>query len=343
MLSRPNPDPAATVRRLVTGADLPRGDSRALFAELVAGRLGEAEIAAILLSLKHKGETVEELVGAAEALLAAAVPFESPELEFADCCGTGGDSSGSINVSTATGLVAAACGLSVVKHGNRSVSSQCGSADVLEALGAQLDCTPQQSRAALEHSGFCFLLAPRYHPGLAHAGPVRKMLGVRTIMNLLGPCCNPAHPPIQLLGVADRALLRPIAETLREIGVRSALVVHGSGLDEIAIHGETEAIRLSAGSLQEERIRPEDAGLERSPVTEITGGGPEENATRLRDLLEGRGAAADRNIVAINAGALLHLGSKASSLADGTAMARDAIASGAAARTLFAYVEASRG
>jgi anthranilate phosphoribosyltransferase len=167
------------------------------------------------------------------------------------------------------------------------------------------------------------------------------MLGVRTAMNLLGPCCNPARPPVQLLGVADPRLLRPIAETLREVGIRHALVVHGSGLDEIALHGDTQAIRLRDGELEDRLIRPEDAGLERTPVSAIAGGGPEENAARLRELLAGSGPRADRDIVAINAGALLELAGKAPSLREGTALAGAAIDSGAAARTLAAYVEAS--
>src|SRR5439155_4796138 len=182
------------------------------------------------------GETSEELIGAAAALRRAAQPFPSPDYLFADSCGTGGDFSGSINVSTAAGIVAAACGLPVVKHGNRSFTSQCGSADVLEALGAKLDVSAERSRAILDQTGFCFLLAPLYHPGIAHAGPVRRALKVRTIMNLLGPCLNPARPQVQLLGVPDPSLLRPIAETLDALGVERALVVHGSGLDEIALH-----------------------------------------------------------------------------------------------------------
>ena len=166
-------------------------------------------MAAAFVALRIKGETAEELIGAALALRSAARQFPSPAYLFADSCGTGGDFSGSINVSTAAGIVAAACGLPVVKHGNRSFTSKCGSADVLEALRARLDLTPLESRDILDRTGFCFLLAPMYHPGIAHAGPVRRQLKVRTIMNLLGPCLNPAHPKVQLLGVPDPKLLRP--------------------------------------------------------------------------------------------------------------------------------------
>src|SRR3954463_16756946 len=280
-------DPASefAIARLLDGNDLNRAEARSLFNQIVAGTLSEPLMAAAFTALRVKGETAEELIGAAEALRAAARAFPAPSYQFADSCGTGGDFSGSINISTAGGIVAAACGLPIIKHGNRSVTSKCGSADVLEALGARLDLTPLESREILDQTGFCFLLAPLYHPGIAHAGPVRRALKVRTIMNLLGPCLNPARPRVQLLGVADPALLRPIAETLRALGVERALVVHGSGLDEIALHGFTNAVALIDGDLEEHEITPEQAGLERMPKQQIAGGLPAENARRLSDLL----------------------------------------------------------
>src|SRR5690348_2686045 len=259
----------ASIAALLEGEDLDRESARDLFSRIVEGSLPEPLMAAAFVALRIKGETSEELIGAALALRDAARPFPSPSYLFADSCGTGGDFSGSINVSTAAGIVAAACGLPVVKHGNRSFTSKCGSADVLEALGARLDLTPLESRDILDHAGFCFLLAPQYHPGIAHAGPVRRALKVRTIMNLLGPCLNPAHPKVQLLGVPDSKLLRPIAETLRALKVERALVVHGSGLDEVAIHGFTQAVRLADGELEEIEITPEQAGLRRLPMEQI--------------------------------------------------------------------------
>src|SRR5689334_21135347 len=266
-VAEPEADPTAelAIAQLLEGEDLDRGAARSLFGRIVEGSLGEPLIAAAFVALRAKGETSEELIGAAEALRAAARSFPSPSYEFADSCGTGGDFSGSINVSTAAGIVAAACGLPVVKHGNRSFTSKCGSADVLESLGARLDLTPLESREILDQTGFCFLLAPSYHPGIAHAGPVRRALKVRTIMNLLGPCLNPARPKVQLLGVADPKLLRPIAETLRALGVERALVVHGSGLDEVALHGFTRAVSVIGDELDELEITPEDAGLRRLP------------------------------------------------------------------------------
>src|SRR3954469_8277985 len=251
-------DPASelAIARLLDGNDLSRAEARSLFNQIVAGTLGEPLMAAAFTALRIKGETAEELIGAAEALRAAARAFPAPSYQFADSCGTGGDFSGSINISTAAGMVAAACGLPIVKHGNRSFTSKCGSADVLEALGARLDLSPLESRDILDQTGFCFLLAPLYHPGIAHAGPVRRALKVRTIMNLLGPCLNPAQPKVQLLGVADPRLLRPIAETLRALGVQRALVVHGSGLDEVALHGFTQAILLDGDNLEDLEITP---------------------------------------------------------------------------------------
>src|SRR6476659_5029761 len=296
----PNPLP-----KLLTGEDLPIEDSEHLFERLVLGKLEPAEIAGMLIALRMKGETAEEMIGAAKALSAAALPFERPDYLYADCCGTGGDGSGLINVSTATAFVAAACGLPIAKHGNRSVSSRCGSADVLEAVGAKIDIPPEKARKLLDETGFCFLFAPAYHPGMKHAAVVRRQLEVRTVMNLLGPCLNPARPRVQLLGVADPKMLRRIAQTLAAMGVEQALVVHGSGLDEVALHGETRALKLSRGSIEELRIAPEDAGLERAPLKVVTGGDVEENACRLKALLARSAARAEEDIVILNTAALL--------------------------------------
>ncbi len=329
------------IAELLDGGTLDRHAARLLFAKIVEGRLSEPLMAAAFVALRVRGETSEELIGAGLALRAAARPFPAPQSLFADSCGTGGDFSGSINVSTAAGLVVAACGLPIVKHGNRSFTSQCGSADVLEALGAKLDISPEQSRLTLDDTGFCFLLAPLYHPGIAHAGPVRRALKVRTIMNSLGPCLNPARPPVQLLGVADPRLLRPIAETLQALGTRRALVVHGSGLDEIALHGPTSGVLLSDGGLSDVELTPEQAGLERQPVERIVGGTPQVNAERIAALLSGRGSDADTSVVAINAGALLMTAGQAPDLREGVALARDAIGLGKASRVLRHFVDAT--
>jgi anthranilate phosphoribosyltransferase len=334
----PNPLP-----RLLAGEDLTAEDAEHLFERLVLGRLEPAEIAGMLIALRMKGETAEEMIGAARGLFAAARPFDRPDYQFADCCGTGGDGSGLINVSTAVAFVAAACGLPIAKHGNRSVSSRCGSADVLEALGARIDVGPADARRLLDATGFCFLFAPAYHPGMKHAALVRRQLSVRTVMNLLGPCINPALPSVQLLGVADPRMLRRIAQTLDAMGVEEALVVHGSGLDEVALHAETRAVRLSRGTLSELTLAPEDAGLERAPLSRVTGGDVAENARRLKLLMDGAGERAEQDIVILNTAALLLASGRAASLIEGAAQARAALESGAAGGVLRSYIGASNG
>jgi anthranilate phosphoribosyltransferase len=337
--SQPVPNP---LPKLLSGEDLTSEESEHLFERLVLGRLEPAEIAGMLIALRMKGETAEEMIGAARALSTAALPFDRPDYLYADCCGTGGDGSGLINVSTATAFVVAAAGLPVAKHGNRSVSSRCGSADVLEAVGAKIEVPPEKARALLDETGFCFLFAPAYHPGMKHAGLVRRQLEVRTVMNLLGPCINPAHPPVQLLGVADPKMLRRIAQTLAAMDVQEALVVHGSGLDEVALHGETRAIRLSGGTIEELEITPEEAGLERAPLNVVTGGDVEENAARLKALLAGRASRAEEDIVILNAAALLLTAGKAATLREAAELAREALASGRSAKVLDSFIEGSR-
>ena len=328
---------------LFDGVSLSQDEAEELFGLLVAGRLSEPSIAALLIALKLKGESEDELIGAARALRAADTDFPRPDYLFADSCGTGGDGSGSINVSTAAAFVAAAAGLPVAKHGNRSFSSRCGSADVLEHLGAKLDASPETSRRALDETGFCFLFAPAYHPGLKHAGPVRRALKVRTIMNVLGPCVNPAEPTVQLLGVADPRLVEPVAQVLQALGVEQAMVVHGAGLDEVALHDASDAVRLKDGRLDRLTLTPELAGLERAPLASLKGGGPEENAERLKALLFGCGTSAERHAVAINAGTLLLAAGEAASLKEGADLALQTIASGKAYRVLEAFIELSHG
>ena len=339
----PERDVAPLLHRLYDGHDLDAGQAEDLFSALVAGELDDASVAAMLIALRLKGETPDELTGAARALRAADADFPRPDYLFADSCGTGGDGSGSINVSTAAAFVVAACGLPVAKHGNRSITSRCGSADVLERLGAKVDVPPEVSRRALDETGICFLFAPRYHPGLRHAGPVRRSLKVRTIMNILGPCLNPAEPQVQLLGVADPRLVGPVAETLAGLGLRDALVVHGAGLDEVALHGETEAARLHEGKIERLTLTPEQAGLKRIPVETLKGGDAEENARRLAALLQGYGLPAEGDIVALNAGTLPMTAGLAADLRDGVEMAQEAMGTGEAYRRLKLFAEASHG
>ena len=340
----PSPETDA-LALLLSGADLSRAQMGGLVALLVKGEMPEPVIAAMLTALRFKGETQEELIGAAHALRAADAPFARPDYLFADTCGTGGTGGAgaeAINISTAVGFVSAAVGLPVVKHGNRSFSSKCGSADVLERLGASIEASAEVSRKALDESGFCFLFAPLYHPGLKHAGPVRRMMKVRTVFNLLGPCLNPAEPKVQLLGVAEERLLDPIAAALASLGVERALVVHGGGLDEIALHAPTQAVLVREGKTERIVLRPEDAGLRAQGLEGLAGGGPEENADRLHKLLNGRGAQIEAEAVAVNAGALLWLAGLAPDFRAGVEQALDALASGSPGKVLETYIAATR-
>jgi anthranilate phosphoribosyltransferase len=313
------------------------------FAEMVHGRLSDVEIAAILAALKTRGETPAVLAGAARALRDAAVPFPKPDYPIADTCGTGGDGANTINVSTAAAFVAAAGGVKVAKHGNRATSSSCGSADLLELLGVRLDPPPAVGRRCLDEAGVCFLFAPAYHPGVRAATGVRRALRTRTAFNLLGPLANPAHPEFQVMGIYAPHLVRPAAETLRLLGCRSALVVNGNGLDEIALHGETTAAFLHEGVVDDVTFTPEDAGLARSPIESLGSGPPETAGAWLRGLLGGRGERAHIDAVALNAGAMFWIAGLASSLAAGTDTALDILASDRALTHLDLLVELSHG
>jgi anthranilate phosphoribosyltransferase len=328
------------LERLCAREDLTTEETYAFFLEIVRGRVSELALAAVLTALKAKGEVAAEIAGAAMALRASAVPFDTAPMQVADTCGTGGDGAATFNVSTAAAFVAAACGVPVVKHGNRSVSSRCGSADVLEALGISVELEASVLQKLLAQLGFCFLFAPRMHPGIRHAGPVRQALGVRTLFNVLGPLANPARPAFQVLGTGLRTWVKPMAETLHLLGTRSALIVHGSGLDEIALHGETHAIRLHEGTMTECVLMPEDVGLKRSPLAALRGGAPLENAQALRDLLGGAGPSAFHDAVALNAGALLWVTGTEDSLHLGVSRASEVLRSGAAGALLTRYQEA---
>jgi anthranilate phosphoribosyltransferase len=320
---------------ICAGQDLAREEIRSVFARIVAGELSEVEIAALVIALKAKGETPEEIAGAAEALRAAAAPFPRPEdLQYADTCGTGGDGAHTINISTAAAFVAAELGVPVAKHGNRSVSSRCGSADVLEACGVNLNPTPEVAAECLREIGICFLMAPQYHSGLRHAGPVRKALGTRTIFNLLGPLVNPATPCWQVMGVYAPEYTEPLARTLGLLGCEAALVVHGSGLDELALHGPSKGSLWKNGVLETVEFTPEEAGLERRELSELAGGSPEDNAAWLRGFLAGEGSDAHNEAIALNVGALLWVSGEFPDLKAATGRALDAIRLGSAIERL---------
>ena len=318
---------------------LSREESAATFGRFVGGDYTEIEMAAVLAALKTRGETPEVMAGAVEALLASARPFPRPGTSFADCCGTGGDGAGTVNISTATAFVLAEMGIPIAKTGNRSVSSRCGSADVLEAVGVRLDPAPEVSRRCLDEIGVAFLFAPHYHPGVRHAAPVRRALGVRTTFNLVGPIANPARPPWQMMGVYDAALCEPAAQTLRLLGREVALVVHGGGLDEVALHAPTTGALLRDGTIREVRLTADDAGLPATPLPILTGGGPAENVEWLVALLEGKGRPAHVNVVALNAGALALAVGRARTLREGAREAREALLGGGCALRLRRLAE----
>ena len=333
----------AEILDTLSRCSLTREEATGVFAHVIDGACSTIELAGLLSALKARGETADEIAGAAQALRRTALPFPRPDYRFADTCGTGGDATSTRNVSTAVAVVAAEIGIPVAKHGNRAVSSSCGSADVLEALGVRLDASPAIARRCMDETGLCFLFAPHYHAGVSHAVPVRQALGTRTIFNLLGPLANPARPPIQIVGVYEPHLCRPIAATLGMLGAEAALVVHGDGLDEIALHGTTRAVLLRDGHLTELEFTPEEAGLDRVPLERLRGGEPSENAIAMRLVLEGLDSGAYRDAVALNAGALAWVFGRTASLADGVAVALEALASGRAAARLDRWIAVSHG
>ncbi|WP_413111376.1 anthranilate phosphoribosyltransferase [Thaumasiovibrio sp. DFM-14] len=286
---------------------LTESESRALFDAVIKGDVDPLLLASVLTALKVKGEAPSEIAGAAKALLDNAAPFPSPDYDFADIVGTGGDGHHTINISTTAAFVAAACGLKVAKHGNRGVSSKSGSSDLLDKLGINLAMPADTAREALDEFGVCFLFAPQYHGGVRHAMPVRQALKTRTIFNVLGPLINPARPNIELMGVYDAALVRPIAETMAAMGMKRAAIVHGSGLDEVAIHGETTVAEIIDGQIHEYTLTPADFGVETYPLNAIKGGEPEENRRIIEQILTGKGTMAQQSAVAVNVAMLMRL------------------------------------
>ena len=339
-------DVTAALRRLCAREDLGRAETEALFGALMDGEVSDPLKAALLAALAVKGESAAEIAGAAAAMRRRVVPIPHGRDDLIDTCGTGGDGAGTFNVSTAAALVAAAGGMRVAKHGNRSVSSRSGSADVLAALGVEIELPPPAAARALEEVGIAFLFAPLYHPAMKAVMAVRRELAVRTIFNVLGPLTNPAGARRQLLGVFAPHLVETVARVLAELGSEHALVVHGSdGLDEITTTGPTavgEARRRPDGTVEVTvyTVEPEELGVPRARPEDLAGGAPEDNAAMLERLLAGEvGPLAD--VTALNAGAALYAGGAAASIAEGVERARGLIASGAAREKLAALREFS--
>jgi anthranilate phosphoribosyltransferase len=307
--------------------------------------LPDAQIAALLATLAARGVTSGELAGFADAMRATAVqlPFSDEERTMlVDTCGTGGDASGTFNISTAVALVAAAAGAKIAKHGNRNLTSRCGSADVLDALGVPTALDPQRAVDCLRATGFVFLYAPLMHPAMQRVQPIRRALGIRTVFNILGPLTNPAQAPAQVLGVYDVHLVSLVAEAMVKLGVQHGYVVHGAdGLDEITLSGETEIAEVQNGEVCISRFLPEDVGLQRAPTAALAGGDAKENAAILHTIFAGE-AGPRRDIVLVNAAAALMAAGIATGFRDGMERAALAIDSGAVQRTLAALVEFGR-
>ncbi len=295
------------LEKLYQAQTLTQAESHQLFSAIITGQLEPTQLAAALIAMKVRGERPEEIAGAATALLEDAKPFPRPDYAFADIVGTGGDGSNSINISTASAFVASACGLKVAKHGNRSVSSKSGSSDLLAAFGISLDLPAEKARQALDDLNVCFLFAPQYHTGFRHAMPVRQQLKTRTLFNVLGPLINPARPPLAVIGVYSPELVLPVAKTLKMLGYQRAAVVHGGGMDEVALHAKTHVAELREGEITSYQLTPEDFGLSFHPQEALAGGTPEENRDILTRLLQGKGERAHEEAVAANVALLLKI------------------------------------
>jgi anthranilate phosphoribosyltransferase len=336
---------------------LSREEARAVMTEVLTGQCSDAQIAALLVALHMKGETVEEIVGFAEAIRAAATPLElhtdsvldasgtgrdALSSSLIDTCGTGGDASGTFNISTATAFVAAGAGVRVAKHGNRSMTSKCGSADVMEALGVNINLLPAQIAACLKEVGIAFLFAPAMHSAMKHVQAARRELHLRTVFNLLGPLTNPARATCQVVGVYSDDLVEKLAQALSMLGLRRALVVHGSdGLDEITITGSTRIAEVRDGQVHTYEVTPEEFGLQRATLDEISGGDAAFNARLIREILEGK-KSARRDVVLLNAAAALVAAGRADHLRDAMLLAAKAIDSGLALSKLKELVAFSQ-
>ena len=286
---------------------LTREQATTLFGAIVKGELSGEQLAGVLIALKLRGETVDEISGAVTAMLQAAEPFPTPDYPFADIVGTGGDGANTINISTTSAIVGASLGLKIAKHGNRSVSSKTGASDLLTTLGVDISMSTESARKALDEIGLCFIFAQKYHLGFKHAVPVRQALKTRTIFNILGPLINPAKPKHQLLGVYSPELIEVYAKTVAQLGHEHTIIVHGSGLDEVAIHGATEVAEVRNGEIERYTLTPQDFGFQVKPLETLRGGEPTENAQMITALLQGKGKAEHNQAVAMNTALLLKL------------------------------------
>ena len=332
----------ATLARLLDGHDLSRAEAREAMNEIMLGDATQAQIAGFLVALRAKGETSDEIAGCAEAMRDHVLAVRPRRDDLVDTAGTGGDGMRTLNISTAAALVAAAAGAGVAKHGNRAASSQTGSADVLEALGLELELPPERIAQSIDQLGFGFMFAQAHHPAMRYAAPVRRELGTRTVFNVLGPLTNPARARAQVVGVYSQSLVRPIAEALVQLGARRAFVVHGAGgIDELSPVGPNAVCEVVDGGVHERTIDPQELGFARCSVAELAGGTPAENAAAIRAVLAGeRGA--KRDAILLNAAGAVAAAGHAADLREGLELARRALDTGAGAARLDELVEFSR-
>ncbi|MDX6529877.1 MAG: anthranilate phosphoribosyltransferase [Blastocatellia bacterium] len=331
-----------SVVTLMRGDHLSRAEATLLLDALLDDAATDAQIAAVLIALKLKGETIDELAGLAEGMRARAVRINTRHTRFIDTAGTGSSCAKTFNVSTAAAFVIAGAGLPVAKHGNRAASSRCGSADVLAALGVDVSVSPEISEKCLNEIGICFMFAPLYHGATARVAGIRRELGVQTTFNLLGPLTNPARAPRQVIGVWDRKLVEPIARTLSLLGIERAWIVHGGdGLDEVTLADKTFVAESLKGSVRTFEIEPEDFGTERVALEGLSGGDAEANAAIINSVLSGARRDAARLLVVVNAAAALHVGGVAETLRDGAQLAAQSIDSGAAQGKLEELIRSS--
>ena len=321
------------IERVANGTDLTQSEAR-LAAQLLVEDATDAQIGALLCGLRTKGETGEEIAGFAEGMRDAANRIDPDRAPLVDTCGTGGDAHDTINVSTTSAIVVAGTGIPVAKHGNYSVSSASGSADVLEELGVAIDAEPAAVERAIERDGIGFMLAPVFHPAMAAVAGPRAELRTRTIFNVLGPLTNPAGADAQVVGVYDPELVPVLARALARMDVERALVVHGDGTDEVAVHGTTAVAEVDGDRVSTYRIDPEDLGLDSASIEDVTGGSPAENAADLRGIVDGTIDGPKRDVVLANAGVAIYVAGGADGLESGVERAREAIDSGATAETL---------
>jgi anthranilate phosphoribosyltransferase len=331
------------LQQALDGRDLTRDEAREVMGQIMTGDATPAQIGAFLVALRAKGETADEIAGCAEAMRAHVLAVQPRRDDLVDTAGTGGDGAHTINISTAAALVAAAAGAAVAKHGNRAVSSACGSADVLEALGFSLEQEPERIAQSIDELGFGFLFAPSHHPAMRHAAPVRKELATRTVFNVLGPLTNPAGARAQVVGVYSPQLVRTIAEVLATLGARRAFVVHGAGgIDELSPVGENLIAEVVDGTVRERTLDPEaELGLPRCKVAELRGGAPAENAAAVREVFDGAGGGR-RSAVLLNAAGAIAAAGHAGDLREGLELARETVDSGAAAERLEQLIAFSR-